>query len=71
MFRQISLQLEMEASLDKLLEKMTNQTLTEEELRLLEEKANKFSNLEKLVEARQEWREAMRKFMDAQEKKNQ
>ncbi|MFZ9503895.1 MAG: hypothetical protein ACO263_04920 [Cyclobacteriaceae bacterium] len=57
----------MEASLDKLLEKMTKQTLTEEELALLEEKANKFSNLDKLVEARQEWREAMRKFMDAQE----
>lgn len=60
---------QMEASLDKLLEKMTKQTLTEEELALLEEKANKFSNLEKLVEARQEWREAMRKFMDAQEAK--
>lgn len=60
----------MEASLDKLLEKMTKQTLSEEELLLLEEKAGKFSNLEKLVEARQEWREAMRKFMDAQEKKD-
>lgn len=47
---------------------MTKQTLSEEELVLLEEKAGKFSNLEKLVEARQEWREAMRKFMDAQEK---
>ncbi|MFZ9980760.1 MAG: hypothetical protein ACO3FI_01895 [Cyclobacteriaceae bacterium] len=60
----------MEASLDKLLEKMTKQTLTEEELLLLEEKAGKFSNLEKLVEARQEWREAMRKFMDAQDQKD-
>jgi hypothetical protein len=50
----------MEASLDKLLEKMTKQTLTDEELLLLEEKAGKFSNLEKLVEARQEWREAER-----------
>lgn len=61
----------MEPSLDQLLEKMTRQTLTEEELILLEEKANKFSNLEKLGEARQEWREAMRKFMDAQEHKAQ
>lgn len=60
----------MEASLDKLLEKMTKQTLTEEELLLLEEKAGKFSNLEKLVEARQEWREAMRRFMDAQDQKD-
>jgi len=60
----------MEASLDKLLEKMTKQTLTDEELLLLEEKAGKFSNLEKLVEARQEWREAMRKFMDAQDQKD-
>lgn len=59
----------MEQSLDKLLEKMANQTLSAEELILLEEKANKFSNLEKLVEARQEWREAMRKFMDTQESK--
>lgn len=49
---------------------MTKQTLTEEELLLLEEKAGKFSNLEKLVEARQEWREAMRKFMDAQDQKD-
>lgn len=58
----------METSLDILLEKMTRQALTEEEARLLEEKARKFSNLEQLAEARNEWREAMRKYFDAKAK---
>jgi len=47
---------------------MTRQALTEEEAKLLEEKARKFSNLEQLAEARQEWREAMRKYFDARER---
>lgn len=59
----------METSLDILLKKMAERTLTAEELVLLEEKARKFSDLNKLVEARQEWREAMRKLHDEREKK--
>lgn len=59
----------METSLDILLKKMAEHTLTAEELTLLEEKARKFSDLNKLVEARQEWREAMRKLHDEREKK--
>ncbi|MBM3178044.1 MAG: hypothetical protein FJZ78_08570 [Bacteroidetes bacterium] len=58
----------METSLDILLEKMTRHALTEEEAKLLEEKARKFSNLEQLAEARNEWREAMRKYFDAKAK---
>ncbi len=58
----------MEPTLDILIEKMTRQALTEEEAKLLEEKARKFSNLEQLAEARQEWREAMRKYFDARER---
>lgn len=57
----------METSLDILLKKMAERTLTLEELELLEEKSRKFSDLNKLVEARQEWREAMRKLHDARE----
>ena len=60
----------METSLEILLQKMADRKLTAEELTLLEEKARKFSDLNKLVEARQEWREAMRKLHDAREKKN-
>jgi hypothetical protein len=57
----------METSLDILLKKMAERTLTHEELELLEEKSRKFSDLNKLVEARQEWRDAMRKLHDARE----
>ena len=57
----------METSLDILLKKMAERTLTTEELELLEEKSRKFADLNKLVEARQEWREAMRKLHDARE----
>jgi len=47
---------------------MATQTLTVEEVQRLEEKAKKFSNLNQLVEARQEWREALRKVNEAREK---
>ncbi|MFM7195696.1 MAG: hypothetical protein ACKORJ_12020 [Bacteroidota bacterium] len=59
----------METSLEILLKKMAERTLTAEELNLLEEKSRQFSDLNKLVEARQEWREAMRKLYDEREKK--
>jgi hypothetical protein len=58
----------MEQELVELLEKMATQTLTVEEVQRLEEKAKKFSNLNQLVEARQEWREALRKVNEAREK---
>lgn len=58
----------MEQELVKLLEKMASRTLTEEEVQLLEAKSKKFSNLNQLVEARQEWREALRKINDARQK---
>lgn len=57
----------MEQELVRLLEKMATQTLTVEEVQRLEEKAKKFSNLNQLVEARQEWREALRKVNEARE----
>ncbi len=58
----------MEQELVELLEKMATQSLTVEEVQRLEEKAKKFSNLNQLVEARQEWREALRKVNEAREK---
>ena len=57
----------MEQELVRLLEKMATQTLTVEEVQRLEEKAKKFSNLNQLVEARQEWREALRKVNESRE----
>ena len=57
----------MEQELVRLLEKMATKTLTEEEVQLLEEKAKKFSSLNQLAEARNEWREALRKVNDARE----
>ena len=58
----------MEQELVELLEKMATQTLTVEEVQRLEEKAKKFSNLNQLVEARQEWRAALRKVNESREK---
>ena len=55
----------MEETLDKLLAKMVDGTLTEEEALLIESKARKFSNLHQLADARNEWREALRKYHDA------
>ena len=57
----------MEQELVRLLEKMATQTLMVEEVQRLEEKAKKFSNLNQLVEARQEWREALRKVNESRE----
>jgi hypothetical protein len=57
----------MEQELVRLLEKMATRTLTAEEVQLLEEKAKKFSSLNQLAEARNEWREALRKVNDARE----
>jgi len=55
----------MEETLDKLLAKMVEGTLSEEEALLIESKASKFSNLHQLADARNEWREALRKLHDA------
>lgn len=55
----------MEQDLDKLLDKMSKGTLSEEETKLIEDKAQRFSNLHQLADARNEWREALRKYFDA------
>jgi len=55
----------MEQDLDKLLDKMSKGTLSEEETRLIEDKAQRFANLHQLADARNEWREALRKYFDA------
>lgn len=54
----------MEQDLDKLLVKMAQGTLTEEEALLIEQKARRFSDLHQLAEARNEWRDALRKVYD-------
>lgn len=54
----------MEQELDKLLVKMRQGTLSAEEAQLIEAKARRFSDLHQLAEARNEWREALRKVYD-------
>ena len=55
----------MEQDLDKLLDKMSKGLLSEEETKLIEDKAQRLANLHQLAEARNEWREGLRKFFDA------